>query len=180
MKKWSAIYDESASQINQGSGYFSELIHWIRFSKSHPQFNQDGLNSKSLSLGSIEAFFGSLLMKESIFKFLCKLKLEKLLITEAPQIRSSYGICVIYASKELNSLEMGRAFVRFWLSLTKARIYVCPLSSLVDFTESLKILNSFKPSDASVCLNVFRFGKVADEKYIYTSPRLSVERIIFK
>ena len=179
MKRWANIYDISASQINQTPGYFKELVHWIRFNKSHLHYYQDGLNSQSLSLSALEAFAGSCLMKEFIFKFFSKFKMEKLLMSEAPQIMSSYGICIIYASKELNSIEMGRAFVRFWLTLTKMQIFVCPLSSLVDFTGSLKILNSFHASHANTCLNVFRFGKVADEKAIYTSPRLGIERIIF-
>ncbi len=180
MKKWAEIYDESSSQINQGPGYFNELTHWMRLSSSHPKFNEDGLNYKALSLDRSEAFMGNLLFREPVFKFLSMLKLEKLLITEAPQIKSAQGIFIIFASQELNSIEMGRAFVRFWLTLTALGISACPLSSLVDFSQSLKILNNHKPSDATICLNVLRFGKVADEKDIYTSPRLGVERLIFK
>ncbi len=180
MKKWAQIYDESSAHINKNPGYFKELVHWLRFSEKHPSFNEDGLNYKSLALGKPEAVMGNLLFNVPFFKLLSLLKMEKVLITEAPQIRSAQGIFVIFASQELNSIEMGRAFIRFWLTLTSLGISVCPLSALVDFTGSLNILNKLKPSDATICLNVLRFGKVADEKTIYSSPRLSVERIMLK
>ncbi len=180
MKKWAALYDESSSQINKNPGYFQELIHWLRFSENHAKFNEDGLNYKALSLGKAEALMGSLLFKVPVFKLLSLFSLEKILITEAPQIKSAQGIIIIYAQKSLNSLEMGRAFVRLWLSLAAREISVCPLSSLVDFTGTFNILNSLKSSDATIPLNVLRFGKVANEKDIYSSPRLSVERIILK
>lgn len=180
MKKWALIYDEGSAHINKISGYFNELIHWLRFDKSHPKFDEDGLNFKALSLGSSEAAMAKWLFNETVFKFLSLFSLEKLLITEAPQIKSAQGILVIYASERLNSIEMGRAFMRLWLTLTSHGISVCPLSTLVDFTGSLNILNSMKTSDATICLNVLRFGKVADEKIIYSSPRLGIERIIIK
>ena len=178
MKRWADIYDHSSIQINKTPGYFKELLQWLRLSKSHSKFNEDGLNYKALSLSWIEAFIGRLIFRESIFKILSYFSQEKVLLTEAPQIKSAQGIIIIYAKKDLTSLEMGRSFVRLWLSLTAKNIGVCPLSSLVDFSQSLKILDSMKTSNATICLNVFRFGKIADEKKIYSSPRLSVERII--
>lgn len=180
MKKWAQIYDDSSSHINKIPGYFNELIQWLRFDENHPKFNEDGLNYKALALSNAEATMGKWLFKMPVFKFLSWLSLEKLLITEAPQIKSAQGIFIIYASQDLNSIEMGRAFMRFWLTLTSLGISVCPLSTLVDFTGSLNILNSLKSSDATICLNVLRFGKVADEKIIYSSPRLGIERIIIK
>jgi nitroreductase len=178
MKQWSAIYDESSSHINKIPGYFKELIHWLRFSEKHSEFNNDGLNYKALALGKPEAILGSWLFKEAVFNFLARLGMEKALITEAPQIKSAQGIFVIFASQKLNSIEMGRAFMRFWLTLESLGISVCPLSALVDFTGSLNILNTLKTDDATICLNVLRFGKVADEKIIYPSPRLGIERFI--
>ncbi|MDD4974057.1 MAG: hypothetical protein PHY93_06880 [Bacteriovorax sp.] len=178
LNKWAGLYDESSSQINQGSGYFKELIHWIRFSQSDPKFLQDGLNYKALALGKMEAIMAGLLFKESIFKLLSKLSLEKILITEAPQIRSSQGILIVYANNKLGPFEMGVAFMRLWLELTSKELYACPLSALVDFTHTGNILNSMKPSNDMICLNVLRFGKVADEKNIYSSPRLGIDRII--
>lgn len=177
MKKWADLYDHSSGQINQIPGYFKELLHWLRLSKSHPKFHEDGLNYKALSLGWAEAFLGRLLFRESVFKLLTYFSLEKILITEAPQIKSAQGIIIIYANKDLTPLEMGRSFVRLWLCLSSKNLSVCPLSSLVDFSQTLKILNSLKSSDATICLNVLRFGKVANEKNIYSSPRLSAKRI---
>lgn len=180
MKKWATIYDDASSNINKIPGYFNELVHWLRFSESQPNFNQDGLNYKALALGKAEAVLASLLFKEPIFKFLSMLKLEKALITEAPQIRSAQGIFVLFASKNLNSIEMGRAFARFWLKIESLGISACPLSALVDFTGSRNILNGLSEGDDTICLNVLRFGKVADEKIIYSSPRLDAKRFIIE
>ena len=178
VKKWADIYDNSSSHINKIPGYFSELISWIRFSDKDPSYSQDGLNREALSLKKWEGVLGSLFFKEGVFKALSKVSLEKALITEAPQIISSQGIMIVYANKNITSLEMGMGFVRFWLELTFRDLYATPLSALVDFTYSKDILNSMVPGDDMICLNVLRFGKVKNESKIYSSPRLDVNRVI--
>ncbi len=177
-KKWAKLYDHASSEINQIPGYFKELTDWIRFNKNDPKYFEDGLNAEALSLNNTDALFGKILFRVSVFKTLAALKMDKFLITEAPQILSSQGIIAIYVDKNLTSLEMGACFARFWLELTSRGLYGCPLSALVDFTHTKDILNSLKPSNDTICLNVLRFGKVSDESKIYHSPRLDVSRVI--
>lgn len=177
-KKWAVLYDNASSKINQIPGYFKELTDWIRFNKNDPKYFEDGLNAEALSLNNTDALFGKMLFRVPVFKTLALLKMDKILITEAPQIQSAQGIIAVYVDKNLTSLQMGAAFVRFWLELTSKGLYGCPLSALVDFTQTRDILNSLKPSDDMICLNVLRFGKVSDEGKIYHSPRLDVSRVI--
>ena len=180
VKKWAAIYDDSSAHVNKIPGYFRELVNWIRFSEKHKNFHQDGLNSEALALKKWEGVLAGLFFNETVFKALSVLSLEKLLITEAPQILSSQGIMVIYANKNISSLEMGMGFVRFWLELTSKGLYATPLSALVDFTRSRDILNGMAPADDMICLNVLRFGKVNNESKIYSSPRLDTNRVILE
>lgn len=177
-KKWAKLYDNASSKINQIPGYFKELTDWIRFNKNDPRYFEDGLNAEALSLNNTDALFGKILFRVPIFKTLAALGMDKVLISEAPQIKSSQGVIAIYVDKNLSPLQMGACFVRFWLELTSKGLYACPLSALVDFTHTKDILNSLKPSDDTICLNVLRFGKVTDESKIYHSPRLDVSRVI--
>lgn len=178
LKSWASRYDESSAALLSQPGSFSELRHWMRFSETHPEYFKDGLNKQALSLGQTEAIAGRLLFRKGVFRALSAIHLEKELITEAPQIRSGTGLVVLYVDKNLSSLEAGRAFVQFWLQLTVKSFYACPLSALVDFTESRNTLMAMAPGDDIICLNVLRFGKVKDESKIYFSPRLDYHSII--
>jgi hypothetical protein len=111
----------------------------------------------------------NVIMKPSGFKFLDRLKLGKLLVTEAPQINSSLGIVVILGPEEKSPFELGRIMMRAWLEITECGLAVTPLSSLVDFPETRELIKKqLGPGQRPV--GAYRVGKPSVSE-LYTSPR---------
>jgi hypothetical protein len=169
---WAKAYDECAVRINAEPAYQAELYHWLRLRDSHPNYQMDGLNREALSLAPIEGRIANFLMRPSVYQNLNRFGLAKLVISEAPQIRSATGLLFLFKVPGESPLQAGRRFYRAWLELSRQGFSACPLSSLVDDrTARVKIEATFP---GKIPFNVLRVGIAPPEK-VYKSARLSPE-----
>ena len=178
LKKWAILFDEAAQKINHRPGYFKERTDWLRFNVSDPRYFQDGLNAEALALTNTQALRANFFFNDSIFKMLSLVGLEKTLISECSKIISSQGIILLYVKKNLPSLESGKLLMHFWLELTSKNLFACPLTCLIDFEKTKKMLDNMASGSEMICLNALRFGRVPDAMKIYHSARLDVSRVI--
>lgn len=170
INEWAKEYDACAVQINAKSEYQAELYHWLRLTKAHPAYNKDGLNREALGLSAIEGSIANVLMRPKVYQFLNRLGLASLVVSEAPQIRSSTGLLFLFKLPNETPFEAGRRFYRAWLNLSRLGFHACPLSSLVDDEISKQKIQAAFPG--RIPLNVLRVG-VAGDSGVYQSARLN-------
>lgn len=101
----------------RNKSFVNELISWIRFSKKEALTNRDGLNSASMGLPFIPAWFGKFIINTFVTAEGEATKCEKL-------IRGSSGLALFVA--EINDkqswLNIGRSFERVVLKATALNI----------------------------------------------------------
>lgn len=177
---WHKEYDTAAEHLYKLDGYWRELFSWMRFSKSDPNYGLDGLNAEAMALSGPEAFFAQFFLQPPCFSILQKLKLAHLLTTESAQIKSSLGFCLLKGKPGESRIELGRKFYQIWLKMTEARVFACPMSSLIDTNEGKEFLSDiFQLSKDEEPVAIWRFGSIPNEK-VYFSPRISAQELLVK
>ncbi len=163
IKHIAKLYDDINYQFIIRPGYLKELYYWMRFSKKNPRWSEDGMNAESLSLHPIESFFARYILKPAIFNLFKLLSLGKLVITEAPKVKSSQAIVAITANKDLSWYEQGKVFLKSWLELTELNFYGAPLSLLVEDPTSLNYLkDKLNLNDQTEIINILRIGNLPE------------------
>lgn len=137
----------------------SELLSWMRLSRSDPRYHRDGLNAEAMALGSVEAMGASLVLGP-LFPFLKRLGLAEPLTQERAKTASG-AIALFHRPQGEDPLETGRAFYRAWLAMAAQGLGACPISVLADWPVSNAALIQRHPLPAGRRLvNVFRLGAV--------------------
>lgn len=126
------LYDLANLEFYRDIDFLKELNEWLRFSDSHKRYNVDGLNRESMSLDPITSRFAAFVLQPKVFQFLDKLKLTQVLITEAPQIKSSAAVVFFLRDRNEANHLTGRRLYRTWLEFESLGFAVCPISSLTD------------------------------------------------
>lgn len=137
----------------------SELLSWMRLSRSDPHYHRDGLNAEAMALGSVEAMAASLVLGP-LFPLLKRLGLAAPLTQERAKTASG-AIALFHRPQSEDPLETGRAFYRAWLAMAAQGLGACPISVLADWPVSNAALIQRHPLPAGRRLvNVFRLGAV--------------------
>lgn len=177
-------YDAANQFFLRQKPYAEELYFWMRLSPRHPRWGSDGLNADSMALSPIERMAASLIMLPQVIVPLMKLHLGPILISEAPQIKSSTVLMVQYADESIHPMEVGAEFHRYWLLLAKHGFSACPLSALADHDESADKIMSYvqkhRPQWSSAkgrIVNIWRCG-VTPEHAGPLSPRITPPPVI--
>lgn len=172
------LYDQiNMSFLNQ-SEYLQELYHWMRFSKTHPNWSRDGLNTKAMGLSAIEAFGARYVLKPSVFNVLSKLNLVHPLVAEkSKNIKNSVLLAIVSDSQD--PLEWGKVFLKVWAELTDLNLYGNPLSLLTDSPKDRDfIYKSFQIPKSKNLVNIMRVGYLPKDYQRYQSSRLSMNELI--
>lgn len=169
IKSLASAYDNSSYFFLKKKEYLQELYSWMRFSVDDKRWNEDGLNAEAMSLSSIEAAFAKTLLKPKHFQKLSKFGLAKMLISEAPQIKTASAVAFFKSAIPEDHFANGEQLMEDWLKLTALGFSLCPLSSLSDDKENNhNLLKQYCSADEVIVL-AFRVGIAPS--IIYKSPR---------
>ncbi len=165
----------------QSKGFIEELFSWMRFSRSHSKWSQDGLNTEAAGLNAIEALGASFILRPSVFHFLAKLKVLSLVLTEAPQIQSASAIVLVQCPKGTSRIEQGKILYKNWLLWTGLDVYGSPMSSLADSPEGMAWLRTKTAiKDDKEIITAFRTGALPAGYQRYQPARLNWEQFEIK
>ena len=172
----SAWYDKSTFEFLKDSEYEEELFNWLRFLKTHPKYNEDGLNADCLNLNVLEATVAHFLYNPKRYKIIAHSLLAKMLCAEKEQTKSAPFISLFLSNKEDSFFFAGRQMLKNWLKMTAMGYYGVPLSSLTDRKSTAELLtNAIGISKRKQILFAMRCGRPV--KKIPRSHRLPVEKI---
>jgi nitroreductase len=113
-------------------GYRRELYAWLRLSRRHPRWHEDGLRADCLGLSPLEAAAAAVLLHPVIFGALHRLGLGGPVVSEAAATRSATALVGFSPPADLPPMEVGRRLYRAWLAATAAGLALAPMSALTD------------------------------------------------
>jgi nitroreductase len=171
------LADRAALHFLRDDRHRAELLEWLRLSRSHPRYGQDGLNAEAMQLSPIEAF-GAGLVLGPLFRPLDALGLAAPLVREADKTASAAAIVLFHRPSGEDAFQSGRAFYRAWLAMERHGLKACPMSVLVDWDESRATLahRHAVPADRQI-VSVFRIGR-PDGVPSGSRARLPVDELI--
>ena len=173
------LADQASAEFLSDPRYWPETWRWLRLSRSHPDWDRDGLNAEALALSGIERALGRGLMAPPAFEWMRRLGLAGALISERAKIASAGALLLFTAPTTEDPFKIGRAFYRRWLEVTDGGLALCPISVLADSKRSnAEIRRAFSlPSDRRL-VNVFRVGAAPPGFPARLTPRLPAAELI--
>lgn len=169
--------DISSLHFMRDDAFRTELVDWMRLSTSHQNYTTDGLNLEALQMGAIEGFGAKLVLGTSLFGALDKFGIAKALVGEGSQTKSSSAIALFHRPRDESPIEIGRAFYRFWLEITKLGFSAWPMAVVADNEASAsECVERFSLPYEHRLVNVLRIGKAGSKRS--KTARLDVGRLI--
>ena len=169
--------DMSSLHFMRDTAFRTELVDWMRLSKSHHSYAEDGLNLEALQMGTLEGLGAKLVLGTSLFGALDKLGVAKALIGEKAQTKSSSAIALFHRPNDESPINTGRAFYRFWLEMTKLSFSAWPMAVVADNKESAaECMERFSIPKDHHLVNVLRVGKAGLKRP--NTARLNAGRLI--
>jgi nitroreductase len=154
-----------------------ELLHWMRLSRRHPQFDRDGLNASAMHMNTVEAW-GAELVLGPLFSSLDRVGVAAPLTSEYSKTNTAAAIAVFHRPIGEDPFHSGRAFYRAWLAMEAASLKGCAMSVLADWSEArLALHQKCKLGPDSIIVNAFRIGRPETPPAI-THARLPVDELI--
>jgi nitroreductase len=171
------LADRAAWHFLSLTSHRRELLHWMRLSRNHPFYAQDGMNAEALGLRVPEAVAAGLVLGK-LFPALQRIGLAAPLTSERRKTASATAIALFHRPVDETAMASGRAFYRAWLAIAAHGLVACPMSALVDWPESNSELTARHPLPvARRLLNVFRIGMPAAVPSL-RHARLPIEALI--
>ncbi|HTM57322.1 MAG TPA: hypothetical protein VL123_02785 [Candidatus Udaeobacter sp.] len=172
--------DQAGDEFLRDPAYWRETWHWLRLSRSDPNWNRDGLNADALALSGIERVLGRVLMAPPAFESMRKIGLAGALISERSKIESAGALILFTAPVGEDPFVIGRAFYRTWLEVTSCGLALCPISVLSDSKRThAEIRRLFALPAERRLVNVFRVGAAPFGFPKQLTPRLPAEELVF-
>lgn len=172
-------HDHAAAELLRDPAVAGELRHWMRHSPRSRDWPRDGLAADCLLLSRWEAHAAALLMRPLPLRWLARLGMLRLVVSERAPIRSAAGLVLIHAAMADDPFAIGRAWYRFWLALTANGLAAVPMSSSVDepFTRA-RLLQAFPLPAGRTPVNLMRVGR--RPATVPASARLPVEELLMR
>ena len=153
------LADNASLHFLRDPAHRRELLHWMRLSPRHPQFDRDGLNAIAMNLSAAEAW-GANLVLGPLFGVLDKCGLAAPLMSEYAKTNTAAAIAVFHRPAGEDAFLSGRAFYGAWLAMEAAGFKGCPMSVLADWTEAREALHRrCKLGPDRHIVNAFRIGR---------------------
>jgi nitroreductase len=157
-------YDDAAADGLRDPALARELYHWMRFSARDSNWLRDGLSADCLALSGFEALGASIVLKPRVVRVLAVLRLARLLVSEADEVRSAAAIVLVHAPRERADFDAGRDWYRFWLALAAEGIAAVPMSAIKDSPRHARLLHGAfgLPAEHRI-VNCMRLGPAPPE-----------------
>lgn len=138
-----------------------ELVSWMRLSRSHPRWSRDGLNADAMAMGRIEAL-GARAVLGLLFGTLQAAGAARPLLSDAAVTRTATAIVALHLPRSTDPFEIGRRFLRAWLTIERAGFKAAVMASLVDHPSARARLSSLMVLDDDRSIEaVWRIGRTA-------------------
>lgn len=174
-----ALADQAMEDLLLDLAYWRETWNWLRLSPAHPGWHRDGLNADSLALSPVERALGQRLLSPACFKWMHRLGLARILISERAQMESAGALLLFTAPRDETPFEIGRSFYRRWLEVTASGLALCPMSALADSKRANDdIRRTFSLPEERRLVNVLRVGAPPPGFPSRLTPRLPPEELI--
>lgn len=146
--------------------FVDELVHWMRFNKSHATQTLDGLYSAASGYPSVPEWFGKLIMGITVSSQKEANKCEQL-------IRSSSALVVFIAKRNDQKawINVGRSFERFALTATALNIHAAHENMPCEETEvRKKLARLLRLKEEEQPLLLLRIGYSEKMPFSYRRP----------
>jgi len=161
------LNDVASLKFFKNRAYREELLSYMRLSKKHPLWNQDGLNRESMHLSSFEGHAANIILRHPVFEMATKAGLGKALVSEASKTKSASAIAFFTMPNTATPLELGRAFYRRWLEITRLGYAVWPMAVIADDKDiNALCCETYGVDPARSLINVLRIGRVPEGAHV--------------
>lgn len=136
-----------------------ELRAWLRLSKRHPRYEQDGLSYECLDLSRVEAAAATGALRPRVYGLVRRLGLHRTFSATTTKLLEREGSALVLTGAgetPEDVLTHGRTLLRVWLALTRRGLYTHPLSQILDCPETARDLAA---RVGGTPLSVFRAGR---------------------
>jgi hypothetical protein len=151
--------------VYESPAVVEELRSWLRLSKRHPRYEQDGLSYECLALSRAEAFGFALLLHPRVYPLVRALRVHRRFTESAKSVLEREGTVLVVegpGDEPEEVLETGRSILRAWLALTAAGHATHPLSQILDYEVTERALTErLEVARGRRLLSVFRAGRSA-------------------
>jgi hypothetical protein len=151
--------------VYESPAVVEELRSWLRLSKRHPRYEQDGLTYECLALTRFEALAFGVLLYPRVYPLVRALRLHRRFTESAKSVLEREGTVLVIEGPDGRPeevLETGRSILRVWLALTAARYATHPLSQILDYYVTERALAHWlEVRRGWQLLSVFRAGRSA-------------------
>ena len=124
--------DDISLRFYRRDEFRNELVHWMRLTRSHPDYAHDGMNLEALQLSALEGQGARIAFKTPFFGILDRLGIAARLLSERNKTLSSSAIVLFHRPREESPLRTGQALYRMWLELTRLGLAAWPMAALAD------------------------------------------------
>lgn len=148
------LNDEASLVFFRRDDYRGELLNWMRLTRSHPDYDTDGLNLDALHMGSLEGRAAQLALgRPVLFRLLDLAHVARPMLAERDKTLSATAVVLFHRPVDEAAIETGRVFYRMWLELARMGYAAWPMAVLAD-----------DPDCAAAC--VARFGIGEDRRLV--------------
>lgn len=156
---FAALNDTASLSVMKEPDFRSELLHWMRLSKRHRDWDRDGLSAEALAMSTFEAAGAGIVLRKPIFDILSVVGLARAVTSEAARTETSTGIVAFHRPISESRWKSGMAFYDLWLQLTVVGFAVWPMAVLADDAEARSAVSKLAdlPDDRTI-ISVLRVG----------------------
>jgi hypothetical protein len=169
----------ASAKLLENENYARELYRWLRFSRRHPDWYRDGLNSECMGWNAITSAVCRHLLRPAAVRMLTRLHLSRWLYANAnQQAPFAPALCLLTASDVTlrGRVDAGRSLQRTWLTAAKHGLVTHPLSAAVDYEQfRRRVFQLFGVAEGEVHVNLFRLGRSGKTP---RSPRLTADELL--
>lgn len=171
------LLDAASFKFTSRPPFRSELLSWMRLTRSHPDWGRDGLNGDAMRLGFVERIGAKVVMGPA-FRPLSAIGLAEKLLREEDKTATAAAIIVFHRPQDEDPFESGRAFYRAWLRIEAAGFGAAVLAALADDPESKSALGRIADiPDGHRIVSAFRVGRRPPHAP-FAPARRSVDEVI--
>jgi hypothetical protein len=176
LKAVAPLFDRASYGFMRNTGFREELVSWMRLSRRHPRWAQDGLNADAMALSRFEAIAAGIVMGPA-FLVLDRLGLASVLLAEGSKIASSSGLILFHRPKDEDPFDSGKHFHRLWLEIEAAGFGAAVLAALADDRDvAAKLQAEFAIPKEHRVVSAFRIGR--RKGMPAARARLSLEEVL--
>lgn len=172
------LNDIASLKFFKDRAYREELLSYMRLSKKHPLWHQDGLNCEAMHLSAFEGMAAKIVLRHPAFEIATKLGLGKTLVSEAAKTKTASAVALFTCANGASPIDIGRAFYRRWLEVTQLGFAAWPMAVLADDAEiNTMCCDRYKVNPKRRLVNVLRLGPLPEGVHV-PPARLAAHALI--